>query len=77
MAFNPREIAHEKAEEFMNIDLASVMKHLDDNEQKVIMGYYQEDKTFAKIGTEIGLSESQVSRICKTATVKIKKMLKA
>jgi len=77
MAFNPREIAHEKADEFMNIDLDSVMKNLDENEQKVITGYYQEDKTFAKIGTEIGLSESQVSRICKTATVKIKKMLKA
>ncbi len=76
MAFNPTDIAHEKSEEFMNVDLDSLMSGLDETEKKVIKGYYKDDKTFSKIGAEIGLSESQVSRICKTATVKLKKHLK-
>ncbi len=76
MAFNPQEIAHERSEDFMNIDLESIMKDLSEQERKVIKGYYKEDKTFKDIGEEIGLSESQVSRIAKTATLKIKKLLK-
>lgn len=76
MAFNPHEISHEKSEEFLNVDLDSMMKHLDDSEQKVIKGYYKDDKTFSQIGKDIGLSESQVSRICKAATLKLRKFLK-
>ena len=76
MAFNPQEIAHEKADEFMNIDLDSVMKDLTEQDRKVINGYYKDDKTFKEIGKDIGLSEAQVSRIAKTATLKIKKLLK-
>ena len=76
MAFNPKEIAHEKADELMNIDLDSVLKDLEETERKVIKGYYRQDKTFKEIGKEIGLSESQVSRVCKGATTKIKKLLK-
>ena len=76
MAFNPREIAHEKSDELMNVDLDSIMKDLEPNEQKIIKGYYADDKTFKEIGDEIGLSESQVSRICKTATLKVKKLLR-
>jgi RNA polymerase sigma factor (sigma-70 family) len=76
MAFNPREIAHEKSGELMNVDLDSVLKDLEETEVKVIKGYYEQDKTFKQIGEDIGLSESQVSRICKTATLKIKKLLK-
>jgi len=76
MAFNPQEIAHERAGDFMNVDLDSVMKDLEPNEQKIIRGYYANDKTFKEIGDEIGLSESQVSRICKTATLKIKKLIR-
>jgi len=77
MAFNPREIAHEKAGDLMNVDLDSVLKDLNESERKVIDGYYKQDKTFKEIGEKIGLSESQVSRICKSATLKIKKLLKA
>lgn len=76
MAFNPREIAHERAEDFINVDLDSVMKDLEPNERKIIKGYYAGDKTFKEIGGEIGLSESQVSRICKTATLKMKKLIR-
>ena len=76
MAFNPREIAHEKSDEFMNTDLDSIMRDMSDQERKIIKGYYKDDKTFREIGVEIGLSESQVSRIAKTATLKIKKLMK-
>lgn len=76
MAFNPQEIAHEKSDEFMNVDLDSIMKDLSEQERSVIKGYYRDDKTFKEIGQNIDLSESQVSRICKTATLKIKKLLK-
>jgi RNA polymerase sigma factor (sigma-70 family) len=75
MAFNPQEIAHERSEEFMNVDLDSIMKDLSEQERSVIKGYYRDDRTFKQIGEKIGLSESQVSRIAKTATLKIKKLL--
>lgn len=75
MAFKPTEVVHEKAGEFLHIDIESAMKELSDNEKAVIKGYYKEDKTFKEIGKEIGLSESQVSRIGKIATDKIKKAL--
>ncbi len=73
LAFNKEVAVTETTELATQID--SAMKDLDENERKVIIGYYQDDKTFKEIGRDIGLSESQTSRICKTATQKLKKLL--
>lgn len=73
LAFNKEVAVTETTELATQID--SAMKDLDENERKVIIGYYQDDKTFKEIGADIGLSESQTSRICKTATQKLKKLL--
>lgn len=73
MAFNRESIAHEESDN--SITLESAMKELSETEKKVIQGYYSEDKTFKQIGKDINLSESQVSRIAKTATEKMKKAL--
>jgi len=73
LAFNKEVAVTETTELATQID--SAMKDLDENERKVIIGYYQDDKTFKEIGVDISLSESQVSRICKTATQKLKKLL--
>lgn len=73
LAFN-KEVAHvENTEVATQID--SAIQDLDENEKAVIIGYYQNDKTFKEIGCEINLSESQASRICKSATLKLKKLL--
>jgi RNA polymerase sigma factor (sigma-70 family) len=74
MAFNRKEIVHDEIDKFLHVD--SAMKDFSDKEKSVIRGYYQNDKTFKEIGKEIGLSESQVSRICKDATVKLKTALR-
>jgi RNA polymerase sigma factor (sigma-70 family) len=74
MAFNRKEIAHEEIDKAMNFE--SVLQDFSDKEKAVIEGYYRNDKTFKEIGGEINLSESQVSRICKDATVKLKKILR-
>jgi RNA polymerase sigma factor (sigma-70 family) len=73
LAFNKESVHHEKVDEILHID--SAVRKLGDKEQVVVKKYYREDKTFKEIGKEIGLSESQVSRICKEATAKIKKSL--
>ncbi|MFH1386185.1 MAG: sigma-70 family RNA polymerase sigma factor [bacterium] len=75
MAFNKKNIVHEEVDKLSNLD--SVMKDFSNKEKTVLENYYQNDKTFKEIGKEIGLSESQVSRICKEATLKLKKGLKA
>jgi RNA polymerase sigma factor (sigma-70 family) len=75
MAFNQRSIAHEDIDK--NLHLDSAMKDFSDKEKAVIEGYYRKDKTFKEIGQDIGLSESQVSRICKDATAKLKTALTA
>lgn len=74
MAFNRKSIAHEEVDKLLYVD--SAMKDLSEKEKAVIEGYYKKDKTFKEIGREIGLSESQVSRICKEATLKLKKKLR-
>ncbi|OGC03051.1 hypothetical protein A3H38_05075 [candidate division WOR-1 bacterium RIFCSPLOWO2_02_FULL_46_20] len=74
MAFNKKSIAHEEIDKTLHLD--SAMKDFEEKEKAVIEKYYKEDKTFKEIGAEIGLSESQVSRICKDATVKLKKALR-
>ena len=73
MAFNREEIHHDKVDDFMYVDAA--VQQLSEQEQKVINGYYKQDKTFKDIGKDIDLSESQVSRIAKTATDKLRKIL--
>ncbi|MBU0502035.1 MAG: sigma-70 family RNA polymerase sigma factor, partial [Candidatus Margulisbacteria bacterium] len=73
MAFNKKSIAHEEVDRVLHLD--SAMKDFSDKEQAVIEGYYRKDKTFKEIGKEIDLSESQVSRICKEATLKLRKAL--
>ncbi|MFA6170687.1 MAG: sigma-70 family RNA polymerase sigma factor [Candidatus Margulisiibacteriota bacterium] len=70
MAFNSKQIAQEDVDKDMHLDTA--MKDLSTKEKTVIDQYYRQDKTFKEIGREIGLSESQVSRICKDATIKLK-----
>ena len=74
LAFNKQIIYHEKIDDTLHVEYA--MNDLDDKEKKVIEGYYKKDKTFKQIGDEIGLSESQVSRICKEATYKMRQALK-
>ncbi len=73
LAFN-KEVAHSENTELAT-QIDSALNDLSDNERAVIVGYYQDDKTFKEIGQNIELSESQVSRICKTATAKLKKIL--
>lgn len=74
MAFNRKDIVHEEVDKLLNVDNA--MQDFSNKEKAVIEKYYKHDKTFKVIGKEIGLSESQVSRICKEATLKLKKNLK-
>jgi len=74
MAFNRKEIVHEEVDKLLHID--SAMKEFSDKEKAVVQGYYKEDMTFKEIGKKIGLSESQVSRICKDVTIKLKSALK-
>lgn len=73
MAFNRQAIVHEESD--ASITVESAMKALSDPEKAVLKGYYNQDKTFKEIGKEIKLSESQVSRIARTATEKLKKAL--
>ncbi len=75
MAFNRKSIVHEEVDKLLHVD--SAMKVLDEKEKAVIEGYYKNDKTFKEIGKDISLSESQVSRICKDATSKLKKVLRS
>lgn len=73
MAFNKKEIVHEDIDRVLHLD--SAMENFSDKEKTILDRYYRHDKTFKEIGREIGLSESQVSRICKEATLKLKKNL--
>jgi RNA polymerase sigma factor (sigma-70 family) len=73
MAFNRESIVQEESD--ASITVEGALKVLSDTEKEVIKGYYNHDKTFKEIGKDINLSESQVSRIAKTATEKMKKAL--
>jgi RNA polymerase sigma factor (sigma-70 family) len=53
--------------------LMRAMKTLTTREKKVVISYVYEDITFKAIGERINISESQVSRIYKTAIEKVKK----
>jgi RNA polymerase sigma factor (sigma-70 family) len=74
MAFNSKSIVHEEIDKVLHLD--SAMKDFSDKEKAIIEKYYKHDQTFKEIGRDIGLSESQVSRICKEATLKLKRALK-
>jgi RNA polymerase sigma factor (sigma-70 family) len=74
MAFNRKSIAHEEIDKLLHVETA--MEGFSDKEKAVIEGYYKKDKTFKEIGKDIGLSESQVSRICKDATTRLRKNLR-
>jgi RNA polymerase sigma factor (sigma-70 family) len=74
MAFNRKQIVHEEVDKMLHLD--SAMKDFSDKEKAVIKGYYKQDKTFKEIGKDIDLSESQVSRICKDATKRLRKVLR-
>lgn len=74
MAFNKEAIVSDNVDDLLNVDTALLA--LDDKEKAVVEHYYKKDKTFKEIGEEIGLSESQVSRICKIATRKMRKAMK-
>jgi len=75
MAFNRKSIVHEEVDKLLHIE--SALKDCSEKERAVIEGYYKKDQTFKEIGEEIGLSESQVSRICKEATNKLKQNLRS
>ena len=74
MAFNKKSVVHEEVDHVMHLD--SALEKCTQKEKAVIESYYKEDMTFKEIGKEIGLSESQVSRICKEATLKLRKNLR-
>lgn len=75
MAFNREAVIQDQADDIINVDVA--LKDLSDKEREVVNEYYKKDKTFKEIGDEVGLSESQVSRICNEATRKMKKAVKS
>ncbi|HTY13360.1 MAG TPA: sigma-70 family RNA polymerase sigma factor [Candidatus Omnitrophota bacterium] len=75
MAFNREAIVGDNVDDLLHVDTA--LKVLDDKEKFVVENYYKKDMTFKEIGKVIGLSESQVSRICKEATRKMKQAIKS
>lgn len=74
LAFNKEAVVSDNVDDILHVDVA--LKVLNDKEKDVVEKYYKKDKTFKEIGVEIGLSESQVSRICKEATRKMRKAIK-
>ncbi|MBU0573030.1 MAG: sigma-70 family RNA polymerase sigma factor, partial [Candidatus Margulisbacteria bacterium] len=73
LAFNREAIVHDSIDDILHVDTA--LQGLEERERTVVEEYYKKDKTFKEIGDEIGLSESQVSRICKEATNKMRKTM--
>lgn len=74
MAFNREAIVSDQVDDILHVDVA--LKELTNKEKEIVEKYYKQDKTFKEIGDDIGLSESQVSRICNEATRKMKKAIK-
>lgn len=62
-----------KIEDGFQLDKA--MRNLNEQERQVVVMYYKDNRTFKDIAKMVGLSESQVSRICKTATRKMKEII--
>ncbi|MEK6557291.1 MAG: sigma-70 family RNA polymerase sigma factor [Candidatus Margulisiibacteriota bacterium] len=57
------------------VTLKQAMRNLSESEQKVVTLKIVNDLTLSDIGKEVGLSESQVSRIYRAAVEKLKKIL--
>ncbi|KAF0133828.1 MAG: hypothetical protein FD145_1038 [Candidatus Saganbacteria bacterium] len=75
MAFNKEAIIGDQVDDLLHVE--SALKVLTDKEKEVVETYCKKDKTFKEIGEEIGLSESQVSRIYKEAIIKMRKSAKS
>ena len=58
------------------IDLNNLMEVLDYRERKIVLDHTKEDMTFKEIGSSLGVSESQVSRIFKKSLDKMRKVLR-
>jgi RNA polymerase sigma factor (sigma-70 family) len=58
------------------VTLSHAMECLSTREKKIIVDRYKSDKTFKEIGDEIGISESQVTRIYKISIKKLKRTVK-
>ncbi len=57
------------------MQLNQAMNTLTSRERKIVIAHTKEDQTFKRIGDQMGISESQISRIYKKAIQKIKKTL--
>lgn len=55
--------------------LTEAMQSLTEREKRIVIEHTKDDRTFKQIGDQIGISESQISRIYKKAIEKIKKQL--
>lgn len=58
------------------VTLNRAMESLTEKEKKVVFGRYKDDRTFKEIGDDIGVSESQATRIYKTSIKKLKRAVK-
>ena len=56
-------------------ELNSAMKILNERERRIIIMHTKSDLTFKIIGSQLGISESQISRIYKGAITKLKNEL--
>lgn len=56
-------------------DLNCALSALTSREQKIVIAHTRQDLTFKKIGQQVGVSESQVSRIYNNAIKKLRKKL--
>ena len=56
-----------------NVALESALSKLEERERKIVYMRYFEGKTQTEISSEIGLSQAQVSRLEKSALVRLKK----
>ncbi len=56
-----------------NVALESALSKLEERERKIVYMRYYEGKTQTEISSEIGLSQAQVSRLEKSALVRLKK----
>lgn len=63
----------EKIENGVTLDKA--MTELSEREKAIIFSRFKDDKTFKDIGDQIGLSESQITRIYKSTIKKLRKVL--
>lgn len=61
----------------MHAVLNEAMKPLPSREQQVVKAYYSEDKTMKEIGDRLGISETRVSQLHKSALDRMQAELRA